>query len=194
MRLARAWVRTGRRVILADLDFLNPGLHDLLEVPNEEGVADHFAFGTSLAQLARPVDQGAWSLVPTGPWGADAAAVLRSPGWSRLLRELAESDGTLLALASSRAPDVAALAEQFGAVLLLGNVPELPGIRPFSVLAAFRLPGQEEAAEESAAPAAIAPENETAAALVAEPDASVPAGRASADDAFERIRLPPDAR
>jgi hypothetical protein len=34
IRLARAWVRTGRRTLLADLEFGSPGLHQLAGVEN----------------------------------------------------------------------------------------------------------------------------------------------------------------
>ena len=202
IRIARAWVGTGRRVILADLDFAHPGLHELLGVPNDEGVADHFAFGTSFTRLARPVEDGAWSLVPAGPWVDDRAAVLRSAGWARLLQELADADATVLAYAPADAPGLAELAERFGAVALLGNVPAMLGVRPFSVVAAFRLPGVEiREAEPPEAQDEEPPEARAAAAepaILPEAPAEVagasPPERESADAAFERIRLPTDAR
>ena len=174
IRLARAWVGTGRRTVLADLDFGDPGLHALVGVPNDEGVADHFAFGTSFTSLARPADDGSWSLVPAGPFVENPAEVRRSADWGRLLRDFAANDAVLLAFVSADAPGVAELAQAFGAVVVLGAVPELPEIRPYCGLAVLELP--EGAAEPVTVSAAAVPERE------------------SADAAFERIRLPTEAR
>jgi cell division septation protein DedD len=171
VRLARAWVRSGRRTILADLDFEAPGLHALVGAPNDQGIGDHFAFGTALAGLAHPVDDGTWSVVPAGPWVADPEGVMRSPGWGRLLRDLSDRDATVLAFAPANAPGIEALAAVFGAVMALGSVGDQPGIRGYSVLACFSLP---------------------------DPSGEQPAARAETgetpDQAFERIRLPTDAR
>jgi hypothetical protein len=115
--------------------------------------ADHFAVGTSWQRLAGAVDDGAWSLVPAGAWVPDPGAVLRAPGWRRLLSELADSDATVLAFTPVDAPGVPELAGAFGAVIGLGDLPELPGVRPFSVLATFALPIPH--AEPLPAPAAV---------------------------------------
>jgi len=170
-RLARAWVRTGRRVILVDLQFESPSLHDLAGVENDQGIADHFVFGTSLDLLAAPVDGGTWSLVPAGPWVADPATILGSPGWPRLLRECADRDATLLAYRHADTPGLAALSNVFGAVVVLGAVRELPGVRPYSVVAVLQTSGEPATALATKAGLAETP-----------------------DEAFERIRLPTDSR
>jgi hypothetical protein len=175
--VARAFVHTGRRIVLIDAGVRAPSLHELLGIPNDEGLADHFAFGTSLDRLARPVEDGSWSLVPAGP--ATGTAV---PGgaaeWQRLIGDAAAQHATLLCFAPHDTPGLAELAERIGAVIGLapdaGDRERLERVvgRPYSVMAV--LERRREATSAPEVPAAVGaipaePEPAAAAVVVAEP-------------------------
>ena len=192
--IARAWARTGRRIVLVDLGLEQPSLHASLGVRNDEGIGDHFEFGTSLDRLALPVDNAEWALVPAGAYTPDPAAVVGDPGWGALLQAAAEQDATLLLFAPADTPRLAELAAVVGAVLDLGGARRLDGLRGYSVLAALE-PGAVGAA---VAEATSAPEATPVPEAVLSPEATpVPEGSSSerlSEEEYERIRLPKDVR
>jgi hypothetical protein len=135
--IARAFVRTGRRILLIDAG-AGVKIHETLGVANDEGLADHFLFGTSLELLAQPVEDGSWALVPAGP----VSMAPRFPGsateWQDLVRDASVHDTTLVVYAAHDAPGLADLAETIGAVIALASngteLLETSIRRPYSVL------------------------------------------------------------
>lgn len=188
--VARAWVGTGRRVVLIDLDVRGGTLHERLAVTGDEGIADHFEFGTSLRLLARAVDDGGWTLVPAGLWLSDPAELLEAPAWTALIAEAAATDATLLLYAPADAPGLPVLARRVGAVLSLGGGP-IEGVRPYSVVGALVPPAPAAPVEAEAPPAPVVEEPPPPPPPV---DAEPPAKVRSAAEEYERVRLPKDPR
>jgi Mrp family chromosome partitioning ATPase len=76
LQIAAGLAPLGRQVVLADTEFLRPGLEGLLAEPLAEGILDMVRFGrSSRALLLRPVPEGPW-LLPSGSIPADDAAPL----------------------------------------------------------------------------------------------------------------------
>lgn len=161
--IARAFVATGRRIVLVDAGVGAPSLHAQLGVGSDEGLLDHFAFGTSLERLAQPVEDGSWSVVAAGPSGAASSIPGTAAEWDRLVADAAAREVTLLVYAPWDTPGVAELAARLGAVIGLASGSAdraaLASVvaRPFGVLAVFEpaVPGP--APAEPPLPEAAAP-------------------------------------
>jgi len=138
--VARAWAAASpRRVLLADLSLERPVLHDALGVRNQEGMADVFLFGASMARVRRPMGEG-FDFVSVGPYVPDSTGVLEHRGWARLLEECAGEDTVVLAYVPVELEGAATLIRRLGtAVVLAGDV--TPGVvrmpEGVSVLAAL---------------------------------------------------------
>jgi hypothetical protein len=91
-----AWAREGRRIFLMDLGLETPSLHEVLELPNHEGVTDAFLFGASVQRIARPTPDGAIFFASAGTPTANPEEVLRHPRWHDLAGGFSETDATLL--------------------------------------------------------------------------------------------------
>src|SRR5688500_17665170 len=76
IRLATDLGTQGRRVVLADLGLDKPSLDTRIGVSNEEGMADVFMFGVSLAQVARQLPGQRFHFAPTGAFVGDPVEVL----------------------------------------------------------------------------------------------------------------------
>lgn len=111
------------RVVLCDLSVEDPELHQLLETPNLEGMADIFLFGASLRRVATRTASGI-HFVPAGPAVADAAEILEHPRWGRLLSGAAEAEATLLLYVPAGSAGLEALARQVPSVVLLATPDE----------------------------------------------------------------------
>jgi len=94
--LARAWSAQGERVIVADGALHYPTLHTHARIENAEGLSDAALFGASVGRVARPVDDGAFFLIPAGTAVANANAVPTSPRWGHLLGGFREAGVKLL--------------------------------------------------------------------------------------------------
>ncbi|HET9949701.1 MAG TPA: hypothetical protein VFQ22_12325 [Longimicrobiales bacterium] len=94
--LARVWSGAGEKVILADGGLHYPSLHTLAAVQNDEGLSDAALFGVSIGRVAKPVDGGAFFLIPAGTAVADANSVPGSRRWGRLLEGCQEAGVKLL--------------------------------------------------------------------------------------------------
>jgi len=128
LALARSLARRGRRVLLADLGLEDPTLHDAADVPNLEGLADVFLFGTRLADVGRPLDPaGLLLFVPAGAYVPDPAGALADPRWESLLAEIAADGRTLLAYAPTDTPGLDALARRAAAAILAAAPDEEAG-------------------------------------------------------------------
>lgn len=125
--LARAWAAaTPRRVLLVDLSLERPVLHDALGVRNQEGMADVFLFGASMARVRRPMGEG-FDFVSAGPYVPDPTGVLEHRSWARLLENCAAEDTVVLAYVPAELEGAATLISRLGtAVLLAGDV--TPGV------------------------------------------------------------------
>ncbi len=76
LQIALGLAPLGRQVVLADSEFLRPGLEGLLAQPLAEGILDMVRFGrSSRALLQRPVPEGPW-LLPAGSIPAEDPAPL----------------------------------------------------------------------------------------------------------------------
>jgi hypothetical protein len=102
--IATAWAREGRRIFLMDLGLESPSLHEILELPNEEGVSDAFLYGASVQRIARSTLDGEIFFAPAGTATADPEDVLRHPRWHDLAGGFSETDATLLLFLPTEIP------------------------------------------------------------------------------------------
>jgi len=72
-------------VIVADGALHYPTLHEHAGIENGEGLSDAALYGASIGRVARPVDGGAFFLIPAGTAVANANAVPFAKRWGRLL-------------------------------------------------------------------------------------------------------------
>ena len=117
--LASGWAKRGRRVLLADLALVSPGLHRVLGIENREGVSDTFLFGSSILRVARPVRVGGFLFVPAGTATARPEAVTGSPRWSAVVDGCARVRATLVVYLPSDLPGGENLLERASDVVLL---------------------------------------------------------------------------
>lgn len=95
--LARSWTEQGRKVILVDGALTAPSLHEAVDIPNREGLADAALHGASVAHVSHAVDGGAFFVVTAGTPVASASTVVRSGRWHRIAEGITEA-GVLLLL------------------------------------------------------------------------------------------------
>ena len=120
-RLAREWTSRSERVLLADLNLAEPSLHDVLGVPNGEGVSDVVLWGASFQRVAHVVGPGLL-FASAGTVVADPTPVLNSSRWGAITDGFQRADATLIAYLPigtagghdllDRASDVVVLARQ----------------------------------------------------------------------------------
>lgn len=87
------------RVVLADVDFRRPRIHDVFGCPLEPGLSDNLLHGTPTINLALRVDDERTNMViiPTGAQPPSPGDFVASPAFSGLLRDLeAEADLVIL--------------------------------------------------------------------------------------------------
>ncbi len=97
--LAWAMSAVDHRVVLADVDFRRPRIHDVFGCPPEPGLSDNLLHGTPLNKLALRVDDERSNMViiPTGAQPPSPGDFVASPAFSGLLRNLeAEADLVIL--------------------------------------------------------------------------------------------------
>jgi len=94
--IASNWSDRGLRIFLMDLGLEQPSIHELLDLPNGEGVSDAFMFGASVRHIARPALDGAFFFAPAGSPPGDPAEVLGHERWNDLASGFSEVDATLL--------------------------------------------------------------------------------------------------
>lgn len=94
--IAGDWAREGLQIFLMDLGLEGPSLHDALDLPNEEGIADAFLFGASIQHIARPAMDGRFFFAPAGSRPGDPGEVLAHPRWNDLAGGFSEAEATLL--------------------------------------------------------------------------------------------------
>jgi cell division septation protein DedD len=119
--LAEARAAAGQPTVLADADFDDPRMHQFLDVPNLEGLADVFEFGASPGRVMVRPDTRNFDFLPAGPYVPDPASILRSPRWDRLAEEVGDDGALLLVFAPADAPGLDALSARAGAAILVGD-------------------------------------------------------------------------
>jgi hypothetical protein len=117
--VAESWSRAGRTVILADLALEEPRLHELLDLPNGEGLTDVFLFGTSLPHATLDPPGRPFRFVPAGLFAPDPREVVEHPKWDRLVRDMRASRATLLVYLSDRTPGFESLLRQAGQTVVI---------------------------------------------------------------------------
>jgi cellulose synthase (UDP-forming) len=174
----------GRPVVLADLDYAAPSLHDLLGLPNWEGAADVVLFGASVRRAAVPVEELGFAFLPAGD-ALDPEEVVTHPHWAVVAAEMGRIGGLLLLYAPDDGAGVAELAAGVGHALALADPLEGEAIR-----AAFG-PRCELAAVIAPAEADVAPAEAVAApVLEAAPEPVVEAEPVAAEPAFAAEAAP----
>jgi len=119
--LARAIATGSRPIVLVDLDFERPALHERLDISNSEGVADALLFGASLERLTLEPAGELFGFVTPGAVAPDPAALMASGEWTRLLAELAAGNSLMLAFAPLGVPGLDALAGRVADVIVLAD-------------------------------------------------------------------------
>jgi hypothetical protein len=119
VEIAEAWVRSGRRVVLADLCLEAPQLHEHLGAPNAEGVADIVLFGASLHASVQRNAGGSFDFLPAGPYAPEPAAIYRDDHWDRILGQLAREELLLVAYAPLEAEGMDHLVSRIGQAIVL---------------------------------------------------------------------------
>jgi len=95
INLGRAFLETGRRVLLIDADLRRPTVHRALQVPNEMGVAEMLRDGAVWPQAFKSVAPGL-SFLPAGVKAANPGALTASPHMTALLESAREQADIVL--------------------------------------------------------------------------------------------------
>lgn len=121
LEIARAWSGSGEKVVLADGALHYPTLHTEAQTENVEGLSDAALFGLSVRRVARPVDGGAFFLIPAGTAVADANAVAGSARWKAWLGGFVEAGVTLILFVRDGESGAAAFMGSASDVIVLSN-------------------------------------------------------------------------
>lgn len=162
--LARALVAAGAEVLLADLEFENPSLHSLLSESSIEGLADVLLFGSSLERVTVLPAGQMFEFVTAGGYAPDPVALLRDPGWSRILDSLAARNTIFLGFAHFDAKGLHSFVERVPDVVLLAAPDEMSRTAAFLPeairIAATIRPARAEPVEGAEAAASAVPDEE----------------------------------
>lgn len=123
--LAWAMSAVDHRVVLADVDFRRPRIHDVFRCPPEPGLSDNLLHGTPLNQLALRVDgrRSNMVIIPTGVQPPSPGDFVASPAFSGLMRNL-EAEADLVILDSPPVlpvPDALSMARQVDGVIVVAR-------------------------------------------------------------------------
>ena len=179
IELSTAWARKGRRVVLADLHFENPILHESIGDENLEGVVDVFLYGVSIARSARPVLGRGFYLIPAGTYTADLDAIYHHSRWPKLASGFRDADASLVLFVPAEGSDLEQLSRWASEAIVLGN---LADATPLTHLSGAGIPIRAHIVEPSDAPARPSSEPLPAAPVPAAPRPAV---------ADEALHLPP---
>ena len=121
--LAWALSAVDHRVVLTDVDFRRPRLHEVFGCRIEPGLSDHLLHGTALNRLALRVDDDHRNLViiPTGTRPPNPADFVASTAFTGLIRKL-ENEADLVVLDSPPVlpvSDALSMARQVDAVIVV---------------------------------------------------------------------------
>lgn len=129
--LAWAMSAVDHRVVLADVDFRKPRIHEVFRCPPEPGLSDNLLHGTALSRLALRVDDDRSNMVviPTGAQPPSPGDFVASPAFSGLLRNL-ESEADLVILDAPPVlpvSDALSIARQVDAVIVVAKAGKTTG-------------------------------------------------------------------
>ncbi|MEM7275325.1 MAG: polysaccharide biosynthesis tyrosine autokinase [Actinomycetota bacterium] len=123
-----AWTMSAvdHRVVLADVDFRRPRIHEVFRCQPEPGLSDNLLHDTPLNRLALRVDDHRSNMViiPTGAQPPSPGDFVASPAFSGLLRDL-EAEADLVILDSPPVlpvSDALSIARQVDAVIVAARV------------------------------------------------------------------------
>jgi Mrp family chromosome partitioning ATPase/capsular polysaccharide biosynthesis protein len=136
--LAYSMARTGRHVIVADLDLRRPAMHRVFEVARNQGLVDCLFDGLPLDRALIPIDTksnaenavhgGSLQLLPAGMLTTDPSELFRSPSFARTMREL-HGRADVLILDTAPLLPVADTVTLSPHVQAMGLVVRLPGVK-----------------------------------------------------------------
>jgi hypothetical protein len=119
--LAEALSHEGHRLVLCDMSLQAPELHEVLDVPNDEGMTDLFEFGASLRRVTVRVRDDSVFFAPAGVGVPDPETVAGNPRWDRLLAGAAEAGATLLLYAPVDLPGLPEIAARVRVAVVIGG-------------------------------------------------------------------------
>ncbi len=148
--LAKDWSETGLRIFLMDLGLETPTLHQALDLPNGEGVADAFLYGASVQHIAKPVLDDAFFFASAGSPPGNPEEVLGHSRWNDLAGGFSEANATLLLFLPTDIPGAGKILSRATDILFFAGQGELPdthlgpaSIKAFSLLGPFGAPPAE---------------------------------------------------
>ena len=89
--LAVAFAQADHKVLLVDADLRKPGIHQIFDLPNQEGLTSLLRDGSTLAELTQSTEQPNLRVLTTGPVPPNPAELLGSHRMRQVLSMLAES-------------------------------------------------------------------------------------------------------
>lgn len=185
VEICRGWAQDGSRILLCDVAFEDPELHEVAGLYNQEGVSDALLFGSSFRRLGQPLADG-FFLATAGTAVPDPAALRSHPRWDDFAGGFTEAGAVLVLYIPSDAPGVAALYELCDTVVVLGEREEVgdlslsPALGPLATFGphpdAVADEGLSNAMAGEAEPGAVAAGAAAAAGAVPEAVATPPTG------------------
>ena len=124
IEICRGWAQDGSRILLCDLAFEEPELHEVAGLYNQEGISDALLFGCSLRRLGQPLADG-FLLATAGTAVPDPEALRRHTRWQDLAEGFGEAGAVLALYLPADAPGAEALYELCDTVVVLGERPEV---------------------------------------------------------------------
>ena len=154
--LAREWAGRGRKVMLIDGDVETPSLHEVLRVPNLEGLSDAVLYGASLERVETTPPGESFRFVPSGTVVADPAAFRGSHRWETFLDQLRRRGEVGLLFLPTRGSGSSLLAGQGDRILRMARpgTPPPEGLPPALLLHPEGAPAHSQADVGAADPAA----------------------------------------
>ena len=120
LAVAKRWVASGHRIILADARLDGPVLHEAVGVENGEGVSDMVLYGASAQRITERVE-GGLMLAPAGTPVIEVADVLEHVKWDMVIGGCREAGATLVFHVSTGTPGVEAMTKRAEGVLVLAS-------------------------------------------------------------------------
>ena len=111
----------GLSTVLADAAVSSPRLHQVVDVPNVEGLADLFLFGASFEHVRRRPSGRHFDFVPTGAYVPEPESVLDSSRWGRIGAELQGAGTMLLLFTTAGTPGIGSLSRRIGRAVVLDD-------------------------------------------------------------------------
>jgi hypothetical protein len=188
--LAREWAARGRKVVLVDGDVETPSLHELLRVPNLEGLSDAVLYGASLERVETTPPDESFRFVPSGTVVADPAALRGSPRWETFLDHLRSRGEVALLFLPTGGSGSSLLAARGDRILRMARpgTPPPEGLPPALLLHPEGAPPHSQAGVQATAPASPQPSPPEASS--AEPSSAEPLPDRPAEE--EGISAPSD--